>query len=682
MKELIINVEKLETRVALLEEGRLEEFSIERSDRERLAGSIFKGRVHNLEEGLQAAFVDIGAGKNAFLHFWDMEPRTEEDIDDLDGMDGTPGPEEPEAGAEEPVESAPSDVAGAPVERGEESDPEPSSQELTPPAEEAPADPAPAARAEVGAGAAVRAVAVVLPRAMRGRNRGVRMAPAPVPAAQPPVPEPIAESLPDAEAEAASAPEEAWRPAERGRRGRAPGHARQQRGVGRPGNGGRVRRQARHELSTEEIVKRYPPGSEILVQVTKGPIGSKGARVTTNLSIPGRYLVLLPNSRLVGVSRKIADEGERERLKRALRRLEIPAGMGVIVRTVGQGQDLKTFQTDLAMLLRAWAEVAERIETGPAPSCVYREPDLIERTIRDYMTDELDRIVIDSPDDFERVRGIVGQVAGRQARNKVKLYTENRPVFERFHVERQIENAFRRRVWLPSGGYVVIDETEALVAIDVNTGRHKGGKDQGTTALEVNLEAGEEIARQLRLRNIGGLIVIDFIDMRSRKDQQSVVRRLREAVKRDRAKVRIFSMSALGLVEMTRQRVEESIRSAIFMDCPHCEGRGLVKSTVSMSVEIQRKLSEVLRRHTELQQAVKAVAEGEEAAVAAAAPATPAHLRIYVSPEVLERLRDEDEQLLIELEQRYGRKLSFRADETFRADEFRIVDVASGDEVR
>ncbi|MDD8052083.1 MAG: ribonuclease E/G, partial [Verrucomicrobiota bacterium] len=272
-------------------------------------------------------------------------------------------------------------------------------------------------------------------------------------------------------------------------------------------------------------------------------------------------------------------------------------------------------------------------------------------------------------------RTLVGHIANRQARNKVKLYNENRPIFERFHVERQIENAFRRRVWLANGGYIVIDETEALVAIDINTGRHKGGKDQGTTALEVNLEAADEIARQLRLRNIGGLIVIDFIDMRSRKDQHTVVRRLRDAVKRDRAKVRIFPMSSLGLVEMTRQRVEESIRSAIFQDCPYCEGRGFVKSTLSMSVEIQRKLAEVLRRHFE-----GFKPSTDDANLQTTEPPEP-HLRIFVHPEVLERLRDEDEELLLDLERKFGGRLSFRGDDSYRSEEFRIVDVSTGDEL-
>ncbi|MDI9383461.1 MAG: Rne/Rng family ribonuclease [Verrucomicrobiota bacterium] len=641
MKEIIINVEKLETRVALLEDGRLEEFSIERSDRERLAGSIFKGRIHNLEEGLQAAFVDIGVDKNAFLHFWDMEPRGHEDIDDFDTI--------PDAERAE--------ITGASI----------SADDLERPVEVFPlASAVDSISRDTGAGQEDASFPVpprMMPRALRGKNRAVRISPC---SGNPfddgnPVSVLVSEEESNGKTDVASRLE-----ISRSDLIRVPASRE---------DAQRMRRTPRHDIDAHEIAQKYPPGSEILVQVTKGPIGTKGARVTTNLSIPGRYLVLLPKTPIVGVSRKIGDDRERERLKKQLRRLEVPKGMGVIVRTVGQGQDVETFSKDLEMLLFIWKDVEEKIVTYSAPTAVYQEPDVVERTIRDYMTETLDRIVLDSSEHFERVRTLVGHIANRQARNKVKLYNENRPIFERFHVERQIENAFRRRVWLANGGYIVIDETEALVAIDINTGRHKGGKDQGTTALEVNLEAADEIARQLRLRNIGGLIVIDFIDMRSRKDQHTVVRRLRDAVKRDRAKVRIFPMSSLGLVEMTRQRVEESIRSAIFQDCPYCEGRGFVKSTLSMSVEIQRKLAEVLRRHFE-----GFKPSTDDANLQTTEPPEP-HLRIFVHPEVLERLRDEDEELLLDLERKFGGRLSFRGDDSYRSEEFRIVDVSTGDEL-
>jgi ribonuclease G len=246
--------------------------------------------------------------------------------------------------------------------------------------------------------------------------------------------------------------------------------------------------------------------------------------------------------------------------------------------------------------------------------------------------------------------------------SKVKLYSEHQAIFDRFNISRQLETAFSRQVHLKSGGYIVIDETEALVAIDVNTGRHKSSvKDQDSTILKVNLEAAEEIARQLRLRNMGGLIVLDFIDMKSRRDQQQVYNKLKEGLRRDRAKTHLLPISALGLMEMTRQRHSESVRAAVYDDCPYCKGRGKVKSALTMSVEIQRKLAEILRRR-----------QRDESDF---------QLRIVVNPTVLERLRTEDEKLLIELEKRYFGKLSFRSEPSFHAEQFKIVNVATNEEL-
>ena len=301
----------------------------------------------------------------------------------------------------------------------------------------------------------------------------------------------------------------------------------------------------------------------------------------------------------------------------------------------------------------------KKIKEGPLPSCVFQEPSLIERTVRDFLTEEIDRILVDSEPGYEKIRDMIGQIS-RLSRGRVQLYTEPTPIFTRFNVEKQIENAFRRQVWLKSGGYICIDETEALISIDVNTGRHKSQKDLETTIVQTNLEAAEEICRQMRLRNIGGLLVIDFIDMRSRGDQQKVLNRVRDGVKRDKAKTRILPISQLGLMEMTRQRHSESMVSAVYEDCPYCKGKGMVKSALSMSVEIQRKISEVLRRLKE---------QGQK---------DQPHIRIYVHPEVLNRLRTEDEALLLELEKKLAGKLSFRADPTLHFEQFKVTDAISG----
>jgi len=397
------------------------------------------------------------------------------------------------------------------------------------------------------------------------------------------------------------------------------------------------------------------------VQVTKGPIGTKGPRVTTNLVLPGRYLVLLPNSDQSGISRKIENQEERKRLKQILRELPIPEGMGVIMRTAGEGQQKRYFIRDLALLLEEWRGVQDKIKKQPMATCVFQEPDLIERTVRDFLTEDVERIVVDSQKAYDRMREIILRIKAKFAAKKLKLYTEPQPVFDRFNVSKQLENTFSRQVHLKSGGYIVIDETEALVAIDVNTGRHKGSRDQEATILRVNLEAAEEITRQLRLRNMGGLIVLDFIDMKGRRDQQSVYQRMKDGLRRDKAKTHILPISQLGLMEMTRQRHSESVRSAVYDDCPYCKGRGKVKSSITMSVEIQRKLQEILKKRMRDE--------------------TDFQLRIVVNPTVLERLRTEDEKHLIEMEKRYFGKLSFRADNGMHAEQFKIVNVENGEEL-
>ena len=311
----------------------------------------------------------------------------------------------------------------------------------------------------------------------------------------------------------------------------------------------------------------------MIVQVTKGPIGTKGPRVSTNLSFAGRYLVLMPFSERSGISRKIEDPKERARLRKILRELDIPEGIGVIIRTVGEGQRARYFVRDLRFLLEQWAKVEQQIQDLPAPARVFEEPNLVERTVRDFLTDEIDEVVCDDHAAVERMAQMVGEIS-RRAKNRIKFYDGTAPIFETFGVQKQIDDAFHRQVWLKCGGYIVIDETEALVAVDVNTGRNKGGRDVEKTILQTNLEAADEIARQLRLRNIGGLIIGDFIDMKNRKDQQMVYSRMRERLKRDKAKTHVLPISSLGLMEMTRQRAQESLSDSIYQNCPYCEGRG------------------------------------------------------------------------------------------------------------
>jgi ribonuclease G len=335
--------------------------------------------------------------------------------------------------------------------------------------------------------------------------------------------------------------------------------------------------------------------------------------------------------------------------------------MGVIFRTVGEGQQKRYFVRDLALLLEEWHEIQGRIDAQGLATCVFREPDLVERTVRDFLTEDVERIVIDTPTEFDRVRQMIGRISKRSIA-KVKLYSESQPIFDRFSISRQLEGAFSRQVHLKSGGYIVIDETEALVAIDVNTGRHKSSsKEQESVIYKVNLEAADEICRQLRLRNMGGLIILDFIDMKSRKDQQSVYQRMKDGLRRDRAKTHVLPISQLGLMEMTRQRHTESVRASVYDDCSHCKGRGKVKSALTMSVEIQRKLGEILKKR-----------QRDE---------TDFQLKIILNPLVYDRLRTEDERLIIEMEKRYFGKLLFRPDPSLHAEQFKIVNVSNNEEL-
>ncbi|MGI8889443.1 MAG: Rne/Rng family ribonuclease [Chthoniobacterales bacterium] len=509
--KIVISVEKLERRVALLEDGQLEEYSVERDSSRNIAGSVYKGRVKNIEPGLKAMFVDIGLEKNAFLHFWDAIPAA------LD------------SGVEE-------------TERPERSE---------------------------------------------GKKKGPKKRP-----------------------------------------------------------------------TAKDIPSISPVGSEVIVQVTKGPIGTKGPRVSTNLSFAGRYLVLMPYSERSGVSRKIEDPKERARLRKILRELDIPDGLGVIIRTVGEGQRARYFVRDLHYLLEQWSRVEEQIRDQPAPARVFEEPDLVERTVRDFLTDEIDEVVCDDHPAVERMVRMVGEIS-RRARSRIKHYDGNAPIFETFGVQKQIDDAFHRQVWLKCGGYIVIDETEALVAVDVNTGRNKGGRDVEKTILQTNLEAADEIARQLRLRNIGGLIIGDFIDMKNRKDQQMVYGRMRERLKRDKAKTHVLPLSSLGLMEMTRQRAQESLSDSIYQNCPYCEGRGVGKTAMSTSVEVHRALNAVMRKYQD----------------------TIHEIRVILNPDVLKRLKEEDEELLVELERRYAGRLMFRADPGFHQEKFLVTDATTGAEL-
>ena len=350
------------------------------------------------------------------------------------------------------------------------------------------------------------------------------------------------------------------------------------------------------------IQRCFRRGQEVIVQITKEGVGTKGPTLTSYLSIPGRFLVMMPGMSRHGVSRKIEDEGQRRELRDKMARLELPMGMGFIMRTAGLGRDIRELQRDLNYLVRLWKSVVERIKSMPAPAELYRESDLVTRTIRDIYNTDFEKIVIDDETVAKKVSEFL-QIAVPRSKTVVEHYAEREPLFHRFGIEAELERINMRHVPLRSGGSLVIDSTEAMVAIDVNSGRFRTPADAEETALQINLEAAEEIARQLRLRDLGGLIVCDFIDMRHDRNKRKVENALRDALKKHKERARILRMSAFGLIEMTRQRQGPSLHRNLYTDCPECRGTGHVKLPESVTLDAMRMI-QFAAHHEQVQKIV------------------------------------------------------------------------------
>jgi len=484
-KEIIVNVDSRETRVAIIESGRLVELMVERE--ERVVGSIYKCKVSNVLSGMDAAFVDIGLDRNAFLYVGDVLPEMDDEF----------------------------------------------------------------------------------PSARKDPGRAVRI---------------------------------------------------------------------------KDILK---PGQELLVQVVKGPRGTKGARVSTRISLPGRYLVLMPEADNIGVSRKIEAEGERERLKKIGENMR-PLGFGIIIRTEAESRGEAELRQDLEFLLRMWSQIQEKAARISAPGLVHQDLSLIYKTIRDAFGSDVSRMIIDSPVDYEKALELIELISPKM-RSRLQLYDEPEPIFERYSIESEIESLLRRKVWLKSGGHVTFDSTEALTAIDVNTGKFIGSTSLSDTILKTNLDAVVEIARQLRLRDIGGIIVIDFIDMTSAKDRQKVVSALEKELRKDRTRTKICHISPLGLVEMTRKRTGETLTELVTEPCPYCQGRGRVESAETVSLKIERDLR---RLANELD---------EEAFL------------VNANPEVAMHLVGSGGEVIDEIERRTKRAVYVRANETLHIEKYEIV---------
>jgi len=468
-KEMLINVSQAEEcRIALLEDGILEELYTERTSQNNWVGNSYKGKIVNIEPSIQAAFVDFGVGRNGFLHISDIEPEYFRQA----GYD-------------------PSEI-------------------------------------------------------LSGKNFGID----------------DEDSNEDSEESPPS------------------------RGGPRAPRGGKLRSgRPRFKPPIQEIFRR---GDEVLVQVIKEGIGTKGPTLSTYISIPGRYLVLMPSLGRIGVSRKIEDEAERKKLKSMMLDMNIPKGVGFIVRTAGQERNRKELSRDVAYLLRLWKALVKRIKNQPGPCDVYEESDIMIRTIRDTFTEDIDSIIVDHPEAYNRARDFMEMVMPKYA-SRIQLYENREPLFFRYKLEQEIAKIHQRIVPLKGGGSIVIDPTEALVAIDVNSGNFRGNEENAEeNAFHLNLAATKEIARQLRLRDLGGVIVNDFIDMRKDSHRRKVEKSLRDAMQRDRARTKILRTSPFGLIEMTRQRIRPSFKRSVYEDCPCCKGRALVKTAESMSIEVTR----------------------------------------------------------------------------------------------
>jgi len=404
------------------------------------------------------------------------------------------------------------------------------------------------------------------------------------------------------------------------------------------------KRKRSHATQIEDLLQE---GQEILVQVSKEPISTKGARVTTYVSIPGRYLVMMPGVNHIGVSRRIEKVEERKRLREIVSRIRKP-NTGYIIRTASQGRSEDDFVADVEFLSRLWETIQKRMDKASAPALMHNELDLVFRVIRDVFTRDVDKMIIDAPEEYQRVKEFVDSYIPQLGR-RVKPYDGDDPIFEHYGVEIEISRALGRRVWLKSGGYIILDQTEALTTIDVNTGRYVGKRSLEDTILKTNLEAVREIAYQLRLRNIGGILILDFIDMEREDNRRKVYAALQEALASDKAKTTISHISPIGLIEMTRKRIRESLGRTLCDTCPYCEGRGHIKSSRTICYEVFRELRRAFT-HAEEKKAL-----------------------VTVNSLVADMMYDEERQGVEELEKEFQKKIVIKADPNLHQEQYEVV---------
>ncbi|MBI5346510.1 MAG: ribonuclease E/G [Chlamydiae bacterium] len=417
--------------------------------------------------------------------------------------------------------------------------------------------------------------------------------------------------------------------------------------------------ESQNESLEKDIKKILKIDQPVLVQVVKESIGTKGARLTSNISIAGRYLVLLPNTPHKGVSKKIEDKATRDRLKKLIKAFEMPKDMGLICRTASASATSDMLIQEAHELLNNWQEIVEKFHAATTPTCLFEESDIIKKSIIAAIDKKYDRILVDDYSTFKRCKFIYSKY-GEGENLKIDFYRDKAPMFERFNVEKEIERAIKRKVWLPCGGYLYFDKTEAMFTIDVNSGRGSSTspiKNVEETLVQINLEAAEEIARQLRIRNVGGLIICDFIDMRLRKNQRRVLEKLKTCMKDDSAKCTILGMSEFGLIEMTRQRARESLIQIMFTSCPYCAGTGLIKTFESISIEIERKLKKILNSYPSM------------------------NIRLVTHPEVDSYLNFSDKSYYQKLAKISKSDIEFKSKDTLHLNDFEFYCLNSGKKI-
>ncbi|MCK9243797.1 MAG: Rne/Rng family ribonuclease [Candidatus Marinimicrobia bacterium] len=511
-KTILISEMAKETRIAILENGELVEFFVEKPEKNRLVGSIFKGKVENVIEGIQAAFVDIGYATNAFLPFSEIE----------------------DSSALAYIEN---------ISRDEEEDEQDVEMDLKP-------------------------------------SRKI------------------------------------------------------------------------HLRSGDVNLKK---NQEILVQVIKEPFAKKGARVTTNISLPGRFLVLVPNADYIGISRKIFQVNEKRRLRQIAKSIK-PPKFGIIIRTVAQGKDAKSLRADLTAMMRKWKQLEENVKNSQAPACVYADMEMSATIIRDLLTPDVDKIIVDTKDLYRNILAYIKSTSPEFV-NKLEYYHSKNPLFEQYNVEKEFEKSLSKKIWLKSGGFIVIEHTEAMTTIDVNSGKFIGKNDQEANSLKINLQAAKEIARQLRLRDVGGLIMIDFIDMEIDENKRKVVQETKRELHKDRAKVSVANISDFGILEMTRQRTRLNLLHSVSEECPTCHGSGRVTSKGSIVTKIESWFRRFKIKSRERR------------------------LDLHVHPDFASYLKESTSRILFKIQLRNLIRIKLVEDSTVNIDEFRVLLRKSGRDV-